>query len=119
MGRQPTLNQPNSSMMNAPNHKQETSYRIKTPGGSFAYYYENEAGEPFLIDEANNIWIWGGVDAKRPVDDWLVRTPEGEVYNYFINEHGQLIQKLVGNEKDLEMLLNNNINNKAYSLSEP
>merc|ERR1712050_588241 len=117
--RKTTLSQPNSFMMNAPNPKQEMSYRVKTPNGNFVYYYENEAREPFLIDKANNIWIWEGVDIKNPIDDWLVRTPEGEVYNYFINEYDQLIQRLIGNERDLEMLLNNNISNKIDSLFDP
>merc|ERR1712217_595904 len=33
------------------------------------------------------------------MDDWLVRTPEGEVYNFYLDSEGHLVQKLLGNEK--------------------
>jgi len=80
------------------NLKPEKGYLIKTPDENFAYYFENERGEPFLLDNANNLWIWGGAETKNPSDDWLVRTPEGEIYNFFINDQGEMLQKFIGND---------------------
>jgi hypothetical protein len=96
-------------MANTPNIKPEKGYLIKTPGNNFAYYFENERGEPFLLDNANNIWIWGGAEIKNPTDDWLVRTPEGEVYNFFINDQGEMIQKFIGNDDSLKVIPDTNL----------
>jgi hypothetical protein len=96
-------------MANTPNIKPEKGYLIKTPGNNFAYYFENERGEPFLLDNANNIWIWGGAETKNPTDDWLVRTPEGEVYNFFINDQGEMIQKFIGNDDSLKVIPDTNL----------
>jgi hypothetical protein len=96
-------------MVNTPNIKPEKGYLIKTPGNNFAYYFENERGEPFLLDNANNIWIWGGAETKNPTDDWLVRTPEGEVYNFFINDQGEMIQKFIGNDDSLKVIPDTNL----------
>jgi hypothetical protein len=52
-------------MANTSNIKPEKGYLIKTPGNNFAYYFENERGEPFLLDNANNIWMWGGAETKK------------------------------------------------------
>jgi len=98
-------------MMNAPVIKPRMGYRLKTPGGHYAHYYESERGEPFLLDSAGNLWIWEGIDPENPKNDWLVRNPEGEIYNYSINSLGKIRQKFIGNEKELKIVLNSNLGN--------
>merc|ERR1712039_740052 len=82
---------------------------IKTPGGNYAYYFENEYKEPFMLDHLNNLWIWAGADINNHMNDWLVRTLEGEVYNFYLNSEGHFMQKLLGNEKDLKIIPNTNM----------
>jgi len=96
-------------MMNTPTIKAQKDYLIKTPEGNYAYYFENEQSEPFLIDNAGNIWMWEGIDPNNPTDDWLVRNTEGEIYNYSIDVDGKLHQKFVGNEKDLKAIPQSNL----------
>jgi len=96
-------------MASSPDLKPEKGLRIRTPAGHFAYYNENEDGEPFLMDDNNNLWIWAGADVNDPTDDWLVRTSEGDIYNYYIDERGKLRQKLLGNEKDLKAIPHTNL----------
>lgn len=96
-------------MSRAPDIEPKKGFRLKTPNGHFAYFFENEVGEPFLLDNGKNLWVWAGVDVKNPIDDWLVRTPEGDVYNFYMNEKGCLKQNFIGNEKDLKVLSNTNL----------
>jgi hypothetical protein len=96
-------------MSSIPDLSPNKGYRIKTPGGNYAYYYEDEEGEPFLLDGANNLWIWAGTDDKSPAEDWLVRTPNGDVYNYFMDTKGKLKQNLLGNESQLRVIPNTNL----------
>lgn len=96
-------------MISIPDLNPSKGYRIKTPGGHYAFYYEDEEGEPFLLDDANNLWIWAGTDSEKPADDWLVRTPNGDVYNYFIDATGTLKQNLLGNEREIRAITNTNL----------
>lgn len=96
-------------MREAPDLERKKGYRFKSPNGHAAYYFENETGEPFLVDDSNNLWIWAGIDVENPNDDWLVRTPEGNVFNFFVDGSGQLQLNLIGNEKDLKVASNTNL----------
>merc|ERR1719265_1086310 len=95
-------------MMNIPTIPTEV-YSIKTPRGHRAFYYEDISGEPFLLDDNDNLWIWVGADVNNPIDDWLVRTPEGDIYNYYMDSDGKLQDKRLGNERDLRMIPDTNL----------
>jgi hypothetical protein len=96
-------------MLKAPDIKPNKGHRLKSPSGHIAYYFENETGEPFLVDDANNLWIWAGIDVSNPNDDWLVRTPDGTIMNFFVDSFGQLQSNFIGNEKDLRVVTNTNL----------
>jgi hypothetical protein len=96
-------------MINAPDLTPSKNYRLKSKNGHFAYYYENEKGEPFLLDDNCNLWIWAGIDVENPDDDWLVRTPDGDILNFYVNEKGQLRQVFMGNERNLRVARNTNL----------
>jgi hypothetical protein len=96
-------------IMNSPDIKPDMGYRIKTPNGNYAYYFMSERGEPFLMDNAGNIWIWEGIHSNKPEDNWIVRTPEGEIYSYFLDTTGQLSQNLIGHEKSIKAISDTNL----------
>jgi hypothetical protein len=96
-------------MMNAEDLKPDKGYRMKTPGGHVVNYYENEHGEPFLLDDAGNLWIWAGADIYNPSDDWIVRTPDHDIFNYYTDDHGQIKRKRLGRDEDLKVLPKTNL----------
>lgn len=96
-------------MIKAQEIKKEKGFRIKTPRGVYANYYEDELGEPYLLDDFNNLWIWAGADPTRPSDDWLVRTPQGDVYNFYVDSFKQMRMQILGNEKDLKVIPHSNL----------
>jgi len=50
-----------------------------------------------------------GVDVESPTDDWLVRSPDGNVSNFFIDRFGKIQSKFIGNERDLRVVTNTNL----------
>merc|ERR1711937_414907 len=104
-----TLNGTDEYMHKAPNLEPKKGFRLKSPNGHDAYYFENELGEPFLPDDGDNLWIWAGVDVENPNDDWLVRTPEGNVLNFYLDGSGNLHSNFIGNEKDLKVVSSTNL----------
>jgi hypothetical protein len=110
------INRLDEFMMNIPTILPDKGYYFNTPQGHRAFYYENDSGEPFLLDDNYNLWIWAGADPDNPIDDWLVRTPAGDIYNYYMDPYGKLQQKRLGNEKDMRLTLNSSLGRPTDSI---